>query len=225
MNTLFETLKRKNESLELYAISHESFKAYGNILDSKHFLEYFKYLDQYTSIPEKDNIYIAHDNDILKNLKDDDSLNRIFGFFQFQTGYVNGHNTKLNALEYHKSSEVIVALTPVVLLLGLHEDIKNQSYDTKSIKAFYIPEYTVIELHPRVLHFSPCKTMNSGFKCGIVLPMGTNTEFIKLDDVETEEDLYLFKTNKWLLVHKEHQKMIDLGAYVGIIGKNIEIKY
>ncbi len=225
MNTLFETLKRKNESLELYAISHESFKAYGNILDSKHFLEYFKYLDQYTSIPEKDNIYVAHDNDILKNMKDDDSLNRIFGFFQFQTGYVNGHNTKLNALEYHKSSEVIVALTPVVLLLGLHEDIKNQSYDTKSIKAFYIPEYTVIELHPRVLHFSPCKTMNSGFKCGIVLPMGTNTEFIKLDDVETEEDLYLFKTNKWLLVHKEHQKMIDLGAYVGIIGKNIEIKY
>ncbi len=111
------------------------------------------------------------------------------------------------------------------MLLGLHEDIKNQSYDTKSIKAFYIPEYTVIELHPRVLHFSPCKTMNSGFKCGIVLPMGTNTEFIKLDDVETEEDLYLFKTNKWLLVHKEHQKMIDLGAYVGIIGKNIEIKY
>jgi hypothetical protein len=225
MNTLFESLKIKNESLELYDISHESFNAYGTILDSKHFLEYFKYLDQYTSIPEKDNIYVAHDNDILKNFKENDSLDRIFGFVEIQTGYVNGHNTKLNALEYHKSSEVIVALTPVVLLLGLQRDIINHSIDSKSIKAFYIPEHTVIELHPRVLHFSPCKTMNSGFKCGIVLPMGTNTEFIKLDDVKTEEDLYLFKTNKWLLVHKEHQKMIDLGARVGIIGKNIEIKY
>lgn len=225
MDERLERLKTKNESLEILEITHESFKTYGHILDANEFLEYFDYLDQHTRIPEQDNVYVAHEENILKELKNSDMLSRVFGFVDVQTGYVNGHNTKLNALEYHKSSEVIVALSPVVLLLGLHKDIKNQSVDSKSVKAFYIPERTVVELHPRVLHFSPCKTMSTGFKCGIVLPMGTNTEFIKLDDIKTEEDMLLFKINKWLLVHKEHQKMIDLGAHIGITGQNIEIKF
>lgn len=225
MNERLEKLKAKNEKLEILEISHESFENYGNVLDSNELLAYFDYLDQHTKIPEQDNVYVAHEENILKDLKNTDILSRVFGFVDVQTGYVNGHNTKLNALEYHKSSEVIVALTPVVLLLGLHKDINNHSIDSKSVKAFYIPERTVLELHPRVLHFSPCKTMSTGFKCGIVLPMGTNTEFIKLEKNKTEEDALLFKTNKWLLVHNEHQKMIDLGAHVGITGQNIEIKF
>lgn len=225
MDTLFETLKSKNESLEILDIASKSFKIYGNVLDSKDFTHYFNYLGDDTSIPERDNIYVAHEKNILNEINKDHILNHIFGNVDIQTGYVNGHNTKLNALEYHKSSEVIVALTPIVLLLGLHQDIKNQTYDSKEIKAFYVPQYSVIELHPRVLHFSPCKTMNSGFKCGIVLPMGTNTEFIKLDEFKSIEDKLLFKTNKWLMVHKEHQKMVDLGAHIGIIGENIEIKF
>ena len=225
METLFEILKSKNKSLQILDITSDSFKNYGNILDSKDFKDYFDYLEGQTSIPEKDNVYVAHENQILDTLNKNHILNHIFGYVDIQTGYVNGHNTKLNALEYHKSPEVIVVLTPIVLLLGLHKDIKEDTYDSKKIQAFYVPKNSVIELHPRVLHFSPCKTMISGFKCGIVLPMGTNTEFIKLDQVKSIEDNLLFKINKWLLVHKEHQKMIDLGAHVGIIGENIEIKF
>ncbi len=91
-------------------------------------------------------------------------------------------------------------------MLDTQKDIVNQTFDSKNVKAFFLPKYTVIELHPKVLHFSPSKTMDSGFKCGIVLPMGTNTAFVKAEKTNTEEDRLLFKTNKWILVHQEHQK-------------------
>jgi len=91
--------------------------------------------------------------------------------------------------------------------------------------AFYVPENTAIEIYPNILHFSPCKVKESGFKCGVVLPYGTNVDFCKIEKPVYDEDLYLLKTNKWLLNHKDNKRFADLGAYEGLIGKNIEIIY
>ena len=46
------------------------------------------------------------------------SASKSFGEMEIQIGYCNGHNSMLNALEYHKSSEINVAATDAVLLLG-----------------------------------------------------------------------------------------------------------
>ena len=49
-------------------------------------------------------------------------------------GYCNGHNSLLNAVEYHRSSEVNVAATDLILLIGMQQDIEaDYTYDTKSI--------------------------------------------------------------------------------------------
>ena len=49
----------------------------------------------------------------------------IYGQMGIQLGYCNGHNKKLNALEYHRDSEVNLAVTDLVLLLGRQQDIEE----------------------------------------------------------------------------------------------------
>ena len=147
------------------------------------------------------------------------------GEIPLEFGYVNGNNTMLNSLEYHNSSEINIAITPLILLLGSVSDIADKKYDSGNLIAFYIPENTTVEIYSTTLHFSPCKVTDSGFKCGVILPYGTNMNFIKSNEYVRDEDYFLFKTNKWLIAHPEHSKMISLGAYIGITGQNIEIKY
>jgi hypothetical protein len=220
-----EKIQKLNPEIKIYHISDPCFKTYGRVLDSKPFLSYFTYLDQHTRVPETKNQYVAHDED-LKNFLDNLSIfKRIYPGLHLQFGYVNGHNTKLNALEYHHSNEINIALTPLVLFLGSTKNINQLTFHTENLKAFYVPENTVIEILDTTLHFSPCKVDDLGFKCGVVLPYGTNMEFVKLENKKTDEDHMLFKTNKWLLAHPENTTAIDLGAIVGIIGPNLEIQY
>ena len=70
-------------------------------------------------------------------------------------------------------------------------------------------------LYPGVLHFSPCRTSKEGFHVAVILSKGTN-----LDLKESHpEDPWLWKTNKWLLAHKDTVQASQ-GAYVGITGNN-----
>ena len=58
-------------------------------------------------------------------------------------GYCNGKNRKLNALEYHRSSEVNVAVTDMILLTGMEQDIgEDFTYDTFML----FPPYHVLRL-------------------------------------------------------------------------------
>jgi hypothetical protein len=225
MDKTLDRIKKLNPDLNIYSINDPIFKAYGKVLNACDFSQYTDYLEQHTIIPKLENTYIANDEDLFQVTKNIHAIHDTFGDVEVQMGYVNGNNNKLNALEYHKSSEINIAVTPLVLLLALQSDICNNQLETKKVKAFYLPPSAVIEIHPKTLHFSPCKVSDGGFKCGVVLPLGTNTKFVKAkNDNDSENDL-LFKTNKWLIAHEEHKKMIALGAFVGLIGKNIEIKY
>ena len=56
-----------------------------------------------------------------------------------QIGYCNGHNSKLNAVEYHRSSEINVAATDAILILGLLADVAEDfTYDTSKMEAFLV---------------------------------------------------------------------------------------
>lgn len=111
-----------------------------------------------TPVPE-DVVYVASEPKlealaVMKELTD-----KTYGELPIQIGYCNGHNRKLNALEYHRSSEVDVAATELVLMLGKQQDITEEfTYDTSKVKAFRIPAGTAVELYATTLHYAPCHT-------------------------------------------------------------------
>ena len=81
--------------------------------------------------------------------------NKGFGGIPIEIGYCNGHNKKLNAVEYHRSSEINVAVTDLVLLIGSQQDITDDfTYDTSKIEAFLVPaEMCIRDRAERVLRF------------------------------------------------------------------------
>ena len=137
-----------------------------------------------------------------------------------QIGYCNGHNKKLNAVEYHRNSEINVAVTDLVLLLGCQQDIEEDfTYDTSKIEAFLVPAGTGIEVYGTTLHYAPCNTEDSGFQCVVVLPEGTNTE-LTFPVKEAGEEKLMTAKNKWLIGHEE--AAIE-GAFNGLKGENITL--
>ncbi len=222
---MLKHLQEKNRSLSIYDITDTRFSKFGRVLPKENFEDAITYLSEKTEVPNDGNKYIAHDSDFLDFITTETPYQDVFGNMKLQFGYVNGHNQKLNSLEYHKSSEINIAASSFVLLLGLVEDITNNTYQSSNLTAFYIPKGTVFEIYPRTLHFSPCEVNKTGFKCGVILPYSTNMSFIQSKTLKQNEDRLLFKTNKWLLAHEEHQTFITKGAHKGIQGINYKINY
>ena len=146
----------------------------------------------------------------------------IYGQMGIQLGYCNGHNKKLNALEYHRDSEVNLAVTDLVLLLGRQQDIEEDfTYDTSKVKAFLVPAGTLVEVYATTLHYAPCQTADSGFRCVVVLPRGTNTDLDHKPQVRCGEEKLITARNKWLIGHEEGG--LDEGAWIGLKGENISL--
>ena len=91
-----------------------------------------------------------------------------------QVGYCNGSNYLLNAVEYHRDSEVNVALTDLILILGKEQDIEaDGTYQTEKMEAFLVPAGTVVEVYATTLHYAPCSVGDGRFRVTVVLPKGT----------------------------------------------------
>lgn len=219
------TLQALNKDLMIKDISDPAFLTYGRILPFSIFEDYHHYLDQKTSIPEVLNQYIADDQNIHNIFPKHTILSDIFGDVSLEFGYVNGHNLYLNALEFHPSPEINISVTPFVLFLGHTKDIKDYTYDIHNIEVFFIPAHTAMVIYPTTLHFSPCKVSDEGFKCGVILPYGTNMDMISAEEKIKRSDPLLYKTYKWLIAHPDYKNLIHLGAYPGLIGKNLKIEY
>lgn len=214
-------------NLEILSCSSKEFERYGKVIYGYDFNELVQYAEKNTNIPPSGNIYVGSVDEmegifpLFSSLK-----NNFYGGMDVQIGYCNGNNSFLNGLEYHKSSEINVAVTDMVLLLAKTTEIENDVLNSSLVKAFFIPRGTAVELYQTTMHFAPCKVTEHGFKCIVILPKETNTE-ISLNEKEilTNEDRYLFKRNKWLLVHGDKQDLITKGAFHGISGENLEIKF
>ncbi len=199
-------------------VTEESFKKYGKVLNDFDFSELLKEMNT-TPVPE-DVIYVPSEErlealDAAKELK-----NRMYGGLPIQVGYCNGHNKALNALEYHRCSEVDVAVDDIILLLGCQQDIEEDfTYDTSRVEAFYVPAGTAVELYATTLHYAPCGVEGNGFRCVIVLPKDTNTD-ITFSTSGKGEDKLLTAKNKWLIAHEDAK--IE-GAFNGLKGVNITL--
>jgi hypothetical protein len=154
--------------------------------------------------------------------------NVTYGEMPIQIGYCNGHNCMLNALEYHRDSEINVAATDAVLMLGLMKDVEDDfTYDTSKVKAFLVPAGTAVEVFATTLHYAPCGVDGKGFRVSIVLPKGTNYPLktahakVNADGTAPSEDALITAVNKWLIGHKEGG--LDAGSFLGLKGKNLNL--
>lgn len=217
---MLNKLKELNKDIEVYSVFDSEFAMYGRVIDDVDAKEIVSVAKTIAN-PEKGSSYVPTEPKfealgIAKEITD-----KLFGTLPTQIGYCWGHNTMMNATEWHTSSEINIAITPLVLIVALRQEIKDSKIDASQFKAFYVPEGTVLEAYATTLHFCPCQVADSGFGCVVALPLNTNT---KLE--EKTDDKLLFARNKWLLAHELNTVLVnDRGAYPGITGKNVEIKY
>ncbi len=222
--TVFQTIVQLNPHIQIHHVSDASFIPYGRIIEGYEF-DQLDVLMKDTPIPKNGNVYIASHKALENTPVFDLVSSNLFGGQPIQIGYCNGVNSFLNGLEYHKSSEVNIAMTNLVLLLGRVQEIVNNRYDIRNIEGFFIPKGTAIEVYGTTLHYGPCKVNNLGFKCVVILPKGTNAPLESNIHKVTKEDELLFMQNKWLLVHPDRVDSIRNGAIPGIRGENIELLY
>jgi hypothetical protein len=209
--------------MKIHSVSDKAFKRYGQVLEGYDFTELLKVLIDISPKPKDGAVYKASNPEfevlpIAKELQ-----NRGFGGLPIQIGYCNGTNSKLNCLEYHRNSEFNIAADDVILLLGCQADLEDYALDTEKVEAFLLLAGTGVELFATTLHYVPCGAkVGEGFRVVNVLPKGTNGE--KPDGLlSTGEDRLCMGLNKWLLAHEEADEASQ-GAFVGLIGKNIDLK-
>ena len=146
----------------------------------------------------------------------------LYGGMPVQLGWCNGHNTKLNCLEYHRDSELNIGLRDFILLVAKADDIIDGKLDTSRVKAFRAGAGQVVEVYETTLHYAPCSAKKAdGFKVVIALPKGTNGAMPNIT-AKNEEDKWLRACNKWLLAHEDASEASD-GAYIGLTGENPDI--
>ena len=202
--------------MKIYSVTDERFGKYGKVVEGIDFSGLVKAMEE-TPCPD-DVVYVPGDEK-LEALPVMKELTEItYGELPIQIGYCNGHNCMLNALEYHRSSEINVAATDAVLMLGSQQDItKDFTYDTSKVEAFLVPVGVAVEVYATTLHYAPCGVDGAGFKVAIVLPKGTNLDLDK--EHKGGEDGHLTAKNKWLLGHPEGG--LPEGSPMGLVGKNL----
>ncbi len=209
--------------MKIYNVTDPEFVNYGRIIEGydAEIAQIEETLRTKTPIPEGTD-YVAEEKALQvlpAAAKISDSL---FGGSPMQFGWCNGHNTKLNCLEYHRSSEINLGATDFILLLAKREEIADHKIDSSKVKAFFCPKGTMIEVYATALHYAPCQAhADSGFQVLVGLPKGTNVGMPRFTPGNSEDKL-LTATNKWLLAHSESSEAKN-GAWVGITGENIDI--
>ena len=230
--------------MKIQNVADDAFRRYGKVLEGYDFTELLKEM-KHTPVPE-DVTYVPSVEEMEALPVAKELQNKGYGGLPIEIGYCNGHNKKLNGLEYHRSSEINVAVTDLVLLIGHQQDVeKDYTYDTSKVEAFLVPAGTAIEVYATTLHYAPCTAQEGGFRCVVVLPKGTNEE-LPFETAKEGENRLLAAMNKWLIAHEDaqfekaaegedklltaknkwligHEEAAIEGAFNGLKGENVGI--
>lgn len=209
--------------MKIYSVRDREFEPYGKIIEGYDVEQMMRMLKGFKIGEGYQVDYIPFD-ETLENTEFARVISdRIFGGLPAQVGCCWGKNTKLNCLEYHRSSELNLSSDDFILLLAKEDEIVDGKIDTSKVKAFRCEAGTLINVFATTLHYAPCSSKNGkGFKVMVALPIGTNTEY-SIENPKTVEDRMLFARNKWLIAHSESDEA-KKGAYIGLEGENIDIK-
>lgn len=206
--------------MEIKKVTDPAFRKYGRVIEGIDFSGLVEALNTKTPLPEE----VVYEPSVpeLEALPVFRELQtKTYGELPIQIGYCNGRNYLLNALEYHRSSEVNVAGTDAVLLVGSQQDITEDfTYDTALVEAFLVPKGTAVEVYGTTLHYAPCSAGDGGFQVAIVLPKDTNLPLEK--GHADREDRLITAKNKWLIGHPEGG--LPEGVHLGLVGKNVDCR-
>lgn len=206
--------------IEIKKVTDPAYRPYGTVVEGYDLKELIAEMEK-TPCPEDGTVYVGSVEALEKTPAAKEFGRRFFGRMPIQLGYCNGHNSKLNALEYHRNSEVNVAVTDLILLVGKKQDIEADcTYDTSRVEAFLVPAGTAVQMYETTLHYAPCGVGGRGFRDVIILPKGTNDELADKDPDAAGENRLLTNVNKWLIAHPEAK--IE-GAFNGLKGENISV--
>ncbi len=219
----------------IYSVEDPIFKSFGRVLQGYDFSALMTYLEQSTEIPAEGNVYVASVTEMEELPIAALVATDVYGGMPIQIGYCNGRNSTYNGFEYHKGSEINVAVTDFMLVLGHSYDIVNNTIDVSQATVFFVPKGTTIEMYQTTLHLSPLKVTDAGFKGVVILPKGTNSplteeekqtrnQMIAQKDGDPEATL-LLQRNKWVIAHPEREPLMRQGACGGVTGENKELFY
>lgn len=200
--------------MKIYSVTDSEFARFGRVIaiDTAEIVKTGENFD----MPQDGSKYVAavpefESLDIMRKIKND-----CFGGLDTQLGYCYGHNSSLNALEWHKCSEINIGVTDLILLLGDLRDLEEGNrFSSENVRAFRLKKGQAIEVYATTLHFCPIETEKSGFGCVVGLLKGTNTDL-----EEKSDDRLLFRKNKWLIAHEDNAALLEKGVFGGIYGEN-----
>ncbi len=207
--------------MKIYNVTDPEFREYGKVIEGYDVTPILKALEEKTPCPEGTD-YVPEEPAVQSLPIAEEIAPTLFGGLPVEFGWCNGHNTKLNCLEYHRNSEFNLGTEDFILLLAKQGDIDaNFKLDTKTVKAFKVPAGVLVEVYATSLHYAPCQaSKDKGFRVLVALPKGTNDGTTETKGL-TFEDKLMTATNKWLLAHEESNEAKN-GAFVGLVGENID---
>ena len=92
--------------MRIQNVADDAFRRYGKVLEGYDFTELLKEM-KHTPVPE-DVTYVPSVEEMEALPVAKELQNKGYGGLPIEIGYCNGHNKKLNGLEYHRSSEIML---------------------------------------------------------------------------------------------------------------------
>jgi len=216
---MLEKLKKFNPEIEIFDVNSAEFSSYGRIIEGIDITEIVAEAKKIENEGDGSN-YKPSVEAFEKLAIAGEIKTKFFGEMKIQVGYCWGYNSLFSATEWHTSSEINIAVTDLLIIVGHVWDVKNNTIDTSKFKAFYVPQGTVLECYATTLHYGPCQVNDGGFGWVVALPKDTNTPL----DGEYDDKL-LWAKNKWMISHVDNAELVNAGAVAGVTGTNFEIKY
>ncbi|MFT8351629.1 DUF4867 family protein [Clostridium saccharoperbutylacetonicum] len=213
-----DLIRELNRNLKIKTTEDLELTQYGRVLSGFDFTELIKYAEENTEIPSEGNSYTASVAEIENFEVISKIRNRIYGTLEIEAGPCTGQNTSLTGVEYHQGSEVTIAVTDCILIIGKLQDMVDNIYDSNKAEIFYLKKGQAVELYGTTLHYTPCKVNDDGFMTIVVLLKETNASIEKTDNV------ILTKKNKYFITHESQIEKVKSGVYPGLVGELIEIK-
>ena len=151
--------------MRIHSVFDPAFAPYGKVLEGYDTAALTDTLTAVTPLPEGVD-YVPSQPELEALPVAGQFFSNAYGGMPIQLGWCNGHNTRLNCLEYHRDSELNIGSEDFILLVAREDDILDGRLDTAQVKAFRAPAGAVVEVYATTLHYAPAprpRTPGSGW--------------------------------------------------------------